>query len=279
VTDLRTLMRDRDDARDLHVKEDLKPSLALSESDATKLPYADVPFLMAACSDYINLTSANNLAAGDYGFLGFVSSSKAAQSVGDAYVNSIVAISKRPGVASFLSHPTLFNYKIPFFYQRYSSQVAKLVDPTLFADMISGKSPNNTVLGEFVTAIGAGQINAGPGGFLFDAKERGVFATFDNAQFAIEFDGDIINVVQGTVVDGQKGKDVLLGGAKAGKVNPSSIAKRLFYDNDVVAQWIRDIYSIPVSYSTFAASGVQNPQCGADLFNEFIPPDIHGGIY
>lgn len=302
---IRDLMGERDDLRDMHIEDDLNPSLALSNSEANKLPYADVPFYFTGCTDTINQTSAHNLAAGDYGFVGLVMSSEAATNVNDGYVDSIVDIYKRPGVASFLSNPVILNFKIPFFIERYSSKVKKDVEPSLFGDTFYGSSTENAMLGEFLTSIGTGQVSMGPDGFVFDEKERGVFATFDNAQFAIEFDGDTFTVLEGADVDGQKGKDVFFSGSgrrhlkkpkenvgdeqqgndsinsgsnmKKG-VNVGTFAQNLFYNHRLVAQWINDIYRAPVSYSTFAGAGIKNPQCAADLFDEFIPPDIQGGI-
>lgn len=278
VTAVRDLTNDRDDLRDHHIQMHLNPSMNLSESEALKLPFADVPYLLTACADIIDLTLGNNIAAGDYGFLGFVSSSRAATNVDDAYVGSVIDVVKRPGVASFLSNPVILKLKIPFFYERFDSKMKKRVEPKLFGDDISGSSTENAVLGEFLTAVGSGPISD-RSEFAFDERERGVFSTFDNAQFAIEVDGDKIKVKDGTMVDGQKGKDTIQGSSSGNVVEVEPYAQKLFYDHTLLAQWFQDIYNAPVSYGTFANAGIQNPQCVADLFDGFIPPDIFGGMH
>ena len=207
-TSLRALTNIRDDERAAHVLI-MDPSAGLSNTEQSGLPLADVPFLLTACSDTLNQTSAKNLGVGDYGFVGFVSSSfpvSAADTSKDLYADSMENIRKRPGVSSFFASLAVLKTKIPFYEERYSSQVAKDVEPSLlFGDVFFGESDENAMLGEFLTAIGYGTINQED--FVLDTKTRGVFDTFDNADFAQSINGDIFKIASGTLTDGQKGKD------------------------------------------------------------------------
>ena len=76
---LQTLTRSRDELRDAHVENDLNPSEGLTNTEQNGLPFADVPFLLTACSDTLNQTTATNLGVGDYGFVGLVYSSTTVQ--------------------------------------------------------------------------------------------------------------------------------------------------------------------------------------------------------
>lgn len=220
VNTLRSTLRDlstaRDDTRDAHILDDLDPSEGLSNQEENDLPLTDVPFLLTACSDTIKQTTAKNLAVGDYGLVGFISGSStfmATDTRKDLYADSMEAIRKRPAVSSFFARLAVLKSKISFYEGRYSSQVAKDVEPSLFGDYFVGGSSDNAMLGEFLTAIGYGNAGTDRNGddFVFDSKTRGVFDTFDNADFAQTIDGDTFIAVEGTVIDGQKGKDVCLG--------------------------------------------------------------------
>jgi len=233
TSSLRALTTVRDDARDAHILNDLDPSDGLTNKEQNGLPYADVPFLLTACTDTLNQTTAKNLGVGDYGFVGFVSCSKTSIQVTDLdqFVTSLENIRKRPAVSSFFQSLTVLKSKIPFYEKRYSSQVAKEVNPSLFGDKFIGQSTNNAMLGEFLTAIGYGNSVASDG-FVFDTQARGVFDTFDNADFAQTIDGDTFEIAEGTLVDGQKGKDTFVSGG-GGNVNvPVDVfAQGLFYNH------------------------------------------------
>ena len=304
---VKDLMEDRDDLRDIHIEYHLMPSLNLSGKNAKKLPYADVPFYFIGCTDTINQESARNLAAGDHGFIGFVSSSQDAFQISDDYVKSVFDIYTR---SKFESDPKILDFDIPFFDERYGSDVKEEVEPTLFGDIFSGESTQNAVLGEFLTAVGFGQVSAGPGGFLFDEEASAVSATYGKGSHK-DFGADTFTVLEGTEVDGQNGEDIFVSGMdiNAGskkkkrkrrltrknrsrgngarglgkskgsrQIDVEPFARALFYDHKLVAQWIKDVYREPVFYSTFTADGFKLPQGETDLFAGFIPPDIQGGI-
>jgi len=180
---LKALTTARDDARDAHVLNHLKPTASLTNTEQSGLPFADVPFLLNASSDTLHQGTTKNLGVGDYGFLGFVASATAIDASDtrkDLYADSMESIRKNPAVSSFFASLTVLKSKIDFYEERYTSQVAKVVEPSLFGDHFFGESSDNAMLGEFVTAIGYG-VHSDPSTFVFDSKARGTFDTFDNA--------------------------------------------------------------------------------------------------
>ena len=73
------------------------------------------------------------------------------------------AVSEKP-MSFWTRSPSLLDTKIPFYEERYSSQVKKDVEPYLFADTFYGTSTDSVVLGNFLTAVGSGKDGAGPSG-------------------------------------------------------------------------------------------------------------------
>ena len=74
------------------------------------------------------------------------------------YSESIDTLRRKPSVSSFL--PRLDLYTMEFYFQRYNSEVVKLVEPTLHGDFFTARSDSNIVFGDFLDA-GTVRLNAG----------------------------------------------------------------------------------------------------------------------
>ena len=278
---LKTILSDTTNARQDEIAahiESLSTTTPLTNTELSNLPYADVPFLLRVGADALTLHDAANLAVGDFATIGITLTFTPVNKVAnfDQYGESIYMLRKQPSVSSFFPL-TYFGKEIGYYYQRYDSVTKKAVEPFVHGDKFVGTSPKNTMLGEFYTGIGYVRFDDSPDGFVFDDKAN-FYDTYDNAEWAINFDGDTFDVFDGASVDGQKGQDEgdPNGGGKVSTLE--QLTKDLFYSHALIVQMKEDVYNVPIDPSTIGDGLKTGYQCTDPIASSYVPSFEYGPL-
>jgi len=240
--------------------------------DVRNLPYADVPFHLTVAADVIFMNYADNIAAGDYAFIGTTMSSRRVpddQSKLVPYMDSIQNLRRSPSLNREISSAMQFDLAI--YNHRYSAEVAAATKPTMHGDQFKGHSRTNVVFGEFVTGITYMTFSGGQASFSVDTAAN-AFATV--ATGASLFDGDNFDFPAGVQVNGQLGSDhavnnqVLINGDLSIEVR--SHMTGIFYDHVLFVQMRNDAWFEPIEPKHL--KGVKNGyQCTRANEASFIP--------
>ena len=251
---------------------------ALSNSEQSDLPFADVPYALTVGADTISLHDATNLAVGDFALMGITLSESAVTNSADLdhYTDSIDILRDPPSVSSFM--PTsYFDNSVEYYNERYDSQIAKVVDPLIHGDTFVGTSTSNSMLGEFYTGVGYVEYANDGSEYLFDDKYD-AYDTFNNANFAINYDGDTFDVVDGAAVDGQKGQDEGDSNGNSSVDTLDQLTKDLFYNHALIVQMKEDIYNTPIDPSTIDGGLKTGYQCTDPIASSYIPSFEYGPL-
>ena len=247
----------------------------LSNTEQSALPFADVPFELTVGSDTLTLHDATNLAVGDFALMGITVSESTVSKAADLqqYTDSIDILRDPPSVASFMPL-TYFDNTVEYYYER--SQAAKDVEKFIHGDTFVGISTDNSMLGEFYTGVGYVKYDAADSSdFVFDDKYS-AYDTFNNANFAINYDGDTFDIVDGSAVDGQKGQDE--GDNSNGKVDTSEITKNLFYNHAMIVQMKEDIYTTSIDPTSIDDGLKEGYECTNPITSSYIPSFEYGPL-
>jgi hypothetical protein len=275
-TRLRRSRRDKERDLRLHLVNDLRPTRPFSSDEISRLPFVDVPFQLSAATDTIDMTVADNLAAGDFAFFGIILSSR---NEGDgalpSYTSSVQNLRQKLTLQSDVTNALTFD--IEFYSQRYSSSVAAATAPKLHGDKFIGKSRNNVIFGEFLTGEAYTQFSAEEARSRVNGNAN-AFSVSSTAEYA----GDTFDVVSGAQVNGQVGSDAVQGQTVLADADLSSVVEQkmisLFYGHRAVETIMENLFH-GSNLDTGAAGSVQlGFQCTDPEFSSFIPPAVEGGI-
>ena len=234
----------RESMRDDHVTLDLVPSDPLSNQQQSSLSFDDVPFVLSSSEDILELNGSSSLISGDFAFIGVTASSQT-PFTDTAYSESVLTLQTRPVQSSVVpGEGVVDQIDLDFYNGRFSSQVGRIVEPTLHGDFVNGTSTElNVVLGDVLTAIGSFD---GTSLFTFD-NQANAFSGYTNGRLSIEFSPDTFNVDGSSIlVDGQTGKDEFLSGSKTNQKldgDISGFTERLFSNNALLGQMRDDLFS------------------------------------
>ena len=286
---LSNIMNQRQDELVAHVEGDLAPSTTLTNSEKSSLAFADVPYYMSVGNDFVDLFGTNALAVGDYAAFGVVYCDEQINTVTPLrkYADSVKILRKNTSVqSSSPSLSSLLGSGDLFFHARYGSTVVKEVEPQLHGDKFIGRSSEQVILGDLLTAAMVGFGNTdGPDSttsYVYD-KTINFYDTFLNAEYAQFFDPDHITVPPGggtPIWSGQVSQDVVNG--TVAKSKPDALVEaqaRRFFDTHAIAkQSISDlyVYSIPYEVETDVSrrNVCSRDQSGQPLFmkeSSYIP--------
>ena len=162
---LRDIMNERQANLTYHIENHLTPSTPLTNSEESAVPFADVPFHLSIGNDMIDLYENKVVAVGDYASLGIV---YAEDGISDAdlsdYYESVYALRIMPSPGSFFDGFKSLGNDGNFFYQRYSSAKSKEVELLRHGDSFVGRSGENLVYGDYMTAAMYGLRTSSPNG-------------------------------------------------------------------------------------------------------------------
>ena len=309
---------------DVYVDTILTPSSKLTNSELSALQFEDVPFLLTVGSDTIMLNAAANLGVGDFGIVGLTSSDEPIVQAKDLadYAGSIERIRSRPSANSVdfqLSVPYVAKQQMSFYYERFGSDVRMEVEAKRRGDQFVAESTNSTILGEFFTGFAYGQYGSLGDSFLMDTtasafdpscipngrrlpavkdelrslrgSESRSLQFSDGGRCVSTFDGDRFDIVSGTAVDGQRGKDdFIIDGVNASSgsglivsstefdARLTSLTQGLFVNHALIVQMNKDIFNATIKPETL--TGVKTGyQCTDPVESTYIPPIAEGGVH
>jgi hypothetical protein len=313
---VRGIAKAREGELDDYVDNTLTPSNPLGNKELGGLLFDDVPFLLTVGCDTILLNAAANLGVGDFGLLGLTSSGQPivqANALAD-YAESIEILRTHPSASSInfqLRLPYVAKQQMSFYYERYGSTVRAEVVAKRRADDFVAKSSSCTILGEFFTGFAYGQDGLLGDTFLLDTKSSGFnpaclpnpngrrlpvhedelrsrrgrdgrsLQFSDGGRCIATFDGDTFDIVNGTVVDGQRGKDeFVVDGVASNAVKVSnnelkdrllSLTREFFINHELIVQMNKDIFKAPIKPTTL--TGLKTGyQCTDPVESTYIPP-------
>lgn len=256
--DLSDIMNEREANLTWHIKNHLKPSTPLSNQEENQLPFADVPFYISIGVDKITLSNNPVVAVGDFAAVGIVYSEEAnnVQKL-SKYVDSVHTLRKKTGIGSFLPTLATLGNDGSFFYQRYTSDFVKLVEPHLHGDVFVAQSDNNVMFGDYMTAA---MFRLGDS-YTLD-NNMNFYGTFLNAEWAQFFDKDSVYVKEGygkPIWVGQASNDDVVGTVTKAKADQEvkAHAERFFGKHGIAKQIVLDLYSRPIPYR-FDNGGLRN---------------------
>mmetsp|Transcript_36110 Transcript_36110/g.65047 ORF Transcript_36110/g.65047 Transcript_36110/m.65047 type:complete len:812 (-) Transcript_36110:199-2634(-) len=266
----------RQDELDLHVRNDLKASVRLSDTERSFLVFADAPFYISVGNDHFDLYYNKVVVSGDFATLGIVFSED--DSAVDLpcpgnclrpYIQSIENLRARPSISSFL--PRLSLYNIAFFHQRYDTAMANQVGPTYHGDYFNARSSNNIIFGDFLNAATLEFANSDERVFFYGDNEiyddwvadpmMAVSGTAFYEGHKYDWAADTINALSGRPLwRGQKSSDIVVGTVQDINEMDSFIEQgitRLFHEQALAKQMKSDIflYTIPYSVSRDVSLG------------------------
>jgi Ca2+-binding RTX toxin-like protein len=310
-----------------YVENILNPSKSLSDFTLKSLLFEDVPFLVTVGCDTIMLQGKDSLGVGDFGVMGLTSTSSGPPVIIGKYGASIEELRKRPSkdsVAFQLRLSQVPSGKMDFYYERYDQTVTDTIhDSDLTksrSDQFVAESSSSAILGEYFTGYAYGQkgsldstfqldttVNAFdatcvlPGRRLVAVKDelRGSRGSEDRSlQFTdggrciriYGFDGDNFDIVDGTIVDGQRGEDTFViddvainGNPASGDGTPgragtlaqlktrlTSLTQGLFVNHALIIQMNEDIFNATILPTTL--SGLKTDVCTDSIESTYIPP-------
>ena len=254
---LEVLITERQNRRQLalenHVMKELVPTATLSNQEVSELPFADVPYYLSVGNDGIDLFANSVVAIGDFGAFGIVFSESGTSTNLPAlrkYHNSVSNLRKMPSVQSFLPALSSLDNVDRFFYQRYTSAIKTQVKPKLHGDTFVGRSSENVMLGDTLTAC---MIGFNSGEQTIRDKTIDFYDTFLNAQYAMFFDPDQVTVPSGSGLPiwvGQYSNDKVTGTVTKVNIDDRVQARaRKFFDTHAVAkQATTDLYQYTIPY-------------------------------
>lgn len=257
LPDLSAIMNDRDTRLSLHIEQDLIPSTPFTNTEATALPFADLPFFTSIGVDEFNLHNNSVVAVGDFAAIGIVYSNSSTDiSYLTKYAESVNDLRVKSGVDAI--NPSLESLgNAYFFYKRYNMQSSKLVEPQLHGDTFVAPSEKNVVFGDFLTAA---MFRKSDGSYELGTKID-FFGRFLNLEYASYFDPDTINAPGPTspIWIGQKSQDIVVGDTTNSKATTEVTLKAtdFFENHKVAAQMVSDISRRKIPYS-FDSSGIRN---------------------
>jgi hypothetical protein len=264
---LRDITKQRDEAIDAHIENDLNPSDPLKD----KPKFTDIPFVQSLANDKIYLNTADNVGVGDFAMIGLVTS---AQDVEDEevqkyaladYFDSIKAL-RTPPKKSKLKDLLGSHKKIEFYTDRYDHKLEG-TEAVTHGDTFVGESSTNAVFGEFLTGFAFKTSQST--GLEIDTKANAYYKykkAFKKTKRNAALAGDTFDLAHGTKVDGQLGKDTYVGMSKTRRSENSkkksgkektdmddvilAIAKVFFVDHPLLVQMADDFYNEGIYQST-----------------------------
>jgi len=243
----RKTRRSRTNALRTQVNTFLSKSSSLSNDQVRNLAYADVPFYLTVATDTIMMNYADNIASGDYAFVGVTQSARRVPedlTKLEVFTQSMRSVRHRPAVGSNLFKRQLFD--LPSYNERFSSTVANRVRPDKMGDTFVGNSMTNVVFGEVLVGVCYNTFSAGLSRFSVD-DDRNAYQTMVETSWV---DGDFFDFPAGVQVDGQLGNDrvssdqVLIDGDLTVDVRRQMNA--LLFDHDIIVQMRTDMWYEPL---------------------------------
>lgn len=263
------IMTQRQAELDAHIENELLPSEPLSNQEENGLAFDDVPFYLSIGNDVISVYDNDVLVSGDFATLGTAyseesSSGNQEQRALAKYTDSIEITRLKPSVSAFL--PRLAVYKIGFFYERYGQEVRKEVEPTYHGDVFYARSSKNIVFGDFLSAPTYGFDQSGE--YILDVKVN-FYGIYENAEWAIYFDADTMNVLSETespIFIRQKINGEVSGTISKAKTDPLvESAMNLFFGQQSIArQALSDLYLYSTVVYPVPEDVSLRPFCNAD---------------
>ncbi len=246
-----------------HIKMELVPTPPLTSQEENTLPFADVPYYLSIGNDRIDLYDNSALAVGDFGAFGIVYSEGGTSTDVTAlrmYASSVNFMRKPPSVQSFLPSLSSLDQLDRFFYMRYNASIAAQVRPTLHGDTFVGRSSNNVIFGDFLTAS---MVGFASGQLPIRDTTIDFYDTYVNAQFVLMFSPDVLTVPTGSgspIWVGQVLNDIVNGTVTSDKADEQvqAHARLMFGSHTFAKQSTSDLYRYTNPYPFEAGNEFQN---------------------